>query len=277
MNILGISCYFHDASAALLRDGQLIAAAEEERFTRKKHDYEFPQHAIDFCLKVGAIDSLDLDYVVFFEKPFIKFERLILSSMQTFPKSHRVFREAMVSWLGDKLWIKHLIQKKLGVPAAKIFFSEHHLSHASSAFFCSPFEEAAILTIDGVGEWTTASLGVGKGTDIKLLKEIRFPHSLGLLYSAFTAFLGFEVNEGEYKVMGMAPFGTPRYVDKVWKLIRVADDGSFELDMKYFSFHYSADQTFNAEFVNLFGAPRDPRMNFFTSTSGYPSYFGARP
>jgi carbamoyltransferase len=277
MNILGISCYFHDASAALLRDGQLIAAAEEERFTRKKHDYEFPQHAIDFCLKMGGIDSLDLDYVVFFEKPFIKFERLILSSMQTFPKSHRVFREAMVSWLGDKLWIKHLIQKKLGVAASKIFFSEHHLSHASSAFFCSPFDEAAILTVDGVGEWTTASLGVGKGTEIKLLKEIRFPHSLGLLYSAFTAFLGFEVNEGEYKVMGMAPFGKPRYVDKVRKLITTSRDGSFELDMDYFCFHYSTDNTFNGKFVELFGTPRNPKALFFTPASGYPSYFGEKP
>jgi carbamoyltransferase len=277
MDILGISCYFHDASAALVRDGQLIAAAEEERFTRKKHDYEFPQHAIDFCLKVGAIDSSDLDYVVFFEKPFIKFERLILSSMQTFPRSHGVFREAMVSWLGDKLWIKHLIQKKLNMPASRIFFSEHHLSHASSAFFCSPFAEAAILTVDGVGEWTTASLAIGKGTEIKLLKEIRFPHSLGLLYSAFTAFLGFEVNEGEYKVMGMAPFGKPRYVDKVRKLIKVSRDGSFELDMDYFSFHYSTDNTFSNKFVELFGTPRSPRALFFTPASGYPSYFGEKP
>src|SRR5512143_2021660 len=252
MNILGISCYFHDAAAALLRDGQLIAAAEEERFTRKKHDYEFPQHAIDFCLRLGGIRAADLDYVAFFEKPLLKFERLLLSSMQTFPKSHAVFREAMISWLGDKLWIKHLIEKRLGVPPAKILFSEHHLSHAASAFFCSPFKEAAILTVDGVGEWTTASLGMAQDTDIKLLKEIRFPHSVGLLYSAFTAFLGFEVNEGEYKVMCMAPCGTPRYVDKVHKLIRLGSDGSFELDMDYFSFHYSPDQTFNHKFEQLF-------------------------
>ena len=277
MNILGISCYFHDAAAALLRDGQLIAAAEEERFTRKKHDYEFPQHAIDFCLKMGGIRGSDVDYVVFFEKPFIKFERLILSSMQTFPRSHRVFREAMITWLGDKLWIRHLIQRRLGVPPSKIIFSEHHLSHASSAFFCSPFEEAAILTVDGVGEWTTASIGIGKGTDIKLLKEIRFPHSLGLLYSAFTAFLGFEVNEGEYKVMGMAPFGKPRYVDKVQKLIRIGRDGSFELDLDYFCFHYSTEKTFNGKFEGLFGPSRDPKAHFFTPTSGYPSYFGEKP
>ena len=277
MHILGISCYFHDAAAALIRDGQLVAAAEEERFTRKKHDYEFPQHAIDFCLKTGGIGKEDLDYVVFFEKPFVKFERLLLSSMQTFPRSHRVFREAMITWLGDKLWIKHLIQRRLGAAPSQILFSEHHLSHAASAFFCSPFQEAAILTVDGVGEWTTASLGIGRGNEIKLLKEIRFPHSLGLLYSAFTAFLGFEVNEGEYKVMGMAPFGIPRYVDKVYQLIRVGEDGSFELNMDYFSFHHSPDQTFNAKFQNLFGPSRDPKALFFTAASGYPSYFGDKP
>jgi carbamoyltransferase len=236
MRILGVSCYFHDAAAALLQDGILIAAAEEERFTRKKHDYEFPQNAIDFCLKMGGIRAEDLDYVVFFEKPFIKFERLLLTSMQTFPRSHKVFREAMITWLGDKLWIRHLLQKRLGISQQKILFSEHHLSHAASAFFCSPFEEAAILTVDGVGEWTTASLGIGRGTEIKLLKEIRFPHSLGLLYSAFTAFLGFEVNEGEYKVMGMAPFGKPLYVDKVYQLIRQEKDGIFELNHGLFFF-----------------------------------------
>src|SRR5919108_4383826 len=277
MDILGISCYFHDASAALLRDGQLVAAAEEERFTRKKHDYEFPAQAIHFCLRAGGIEAADLDYVVFFEKPFVKFERLLLSNMQTFPRSYRVFREAMVTWLSDKLWIKHHIQRRLGVPDSKLLFSEHHLSHAASAFFCSPFEEAAILTVDGVGEWATASLGVGKGTDIQVRQEIRFPHSLGLLYSAFTAFLGFEVNEGEYKVMGMAPFGSPRYVDKVHNVIRLGGDGSFELNMDYFSFHYSADRTFNAKFVELFGPPRAPEAYFFTPSSGYPVYFGEKP
>jgi carbamoyltransferase len=277
MDILGISCYFHDAAAALLRDGQLVAAAEEERFTRKKHDYDFPQHAIDFCLEAGGIQAAALDYVVFFEKPFTKFQRLIVSSLQTFPRSHGVFREAMVTWLKEKLWIKHLIQNRFGIPPSKILFSRHHLSHAASAFFCSPFEKAAILTVDGVGEWTTASFGIGEGTDIKLLKEIHFPHSLGLLYSAFTAFLGFEVNEGEYKVMGMAPFGTPRYVDKVHKLIHIGVDGSFELAMKYFSFHHSTEKTFNGKFVELFGPPRDPKAPFFTPASGYPPYFGDKP
>jgi len=277
MHILGVSCYFHDAAAALLRDGVLVAAAEEERFTRKKHDFDFPQRAIEFCLRRGGLRAADLDYAVFFEKPFVKFERLLLTSLQTFPRSHHVFREAMISWLGEKLWIKGLIQKRLGIDPSRILFSEHHLSHAASAFFCSPFEEAAILTVDGVGEWTTAALGVGKGTDIKLLREIRFPHSLGLLYSAFTAFLGFEVNEGEYKVMGMAPFGKPLYRDKVEKLIRIESDGGFELDMDYFSFHYSPEKTFNSKLEALFGPPRDPRSNFFTSTSGYPSYFGEKP
>ena len=230
-----------------------------------------------FACGVGGIKAADLDYVVFFEKPFVKFERLALVEHADFPRSHRVFREAMITWLGDKLWIKHLIQKRLGVPASKILFSEHHLSHAASSFFCSPFDEAAILSVDGVGEWTTASIGVGKGTEIKLLKEIRFPHSLGLLYSAFTAFLGFEVNEGEYKVMGMAPFGQPRYVDKVHKLIRIDSDGSFELDLDYFCFHYSTEKTFNGKFEALFGPPRDPKAYFFTPTSGYPSYFGEKP
>ena len=277
MNILGISCYFHDAAAALIKDGVLVAAAEEERFSRIKHDYEFPENAIEFCLRTGGIDKGDIDYVMFFEKPFIKFERLLLCSMQTFPRSMKLFREAMVTWLGDKLWVKHLLLKKLGVPSSKVLFSEHHLSHAASSFYCSPFEEAAILTVDGVGEWTTAAVGVGKGTDIKLIKEIRFPHSLGLLYSAFTAFLGFEVNEGEYKVMGMAPFGRPDYVDKVYELVHVDEDGGFELDMDYFSFHYSSEKTFSKKFEKLFGTPRDQKAHFFTPSTGFPSYFGDRP
>ena len=277
MYILGISCFFHDAAAVLLKDGEVIAAAEEERFTRKKHDYNFPYQAIRFCLQMGGIQGQELDYVVFFEKPFIKFERILMTAMQTFPKSRRVFQESMISWLGEKLWIKSLIKERLKISAEKILFSGHHLSHAASAFFCSPFQEAAILTVDGVGEWATDSYGRGSGTEIRLFSEIRFPHSLGLLYSAFTAFLGFEVNEGEYKVMGMAPFGRPRYVDKVYKLIRVGNDGSFELDMDYFSFHYSTEQTFNGRFEELFGARRRPDAHFFTLDSDYPSYFGEKP
>lgn len=277
MNILGLSCYFHDAAVALLVDGQLVAAAEEERFTRKKHDYEFPEQAIGFCLRTARLEFGDLDYVVFFEKPFIKFERLLLTNMQAFPRSYQTFREAMISWLGDKLWIKHRIQQHFGIAGDRILFSEHHLSHAASAFFCSPFDQAAILAVDGVGEWATTTLSIGKGTKIDILKEIRFPHSLGLLYSAFTAFLGFEVNEGEYKVMGMAPFGTPRYVDKVYKVVRAHSDGSFELDMDYFQFHHSTSRTFSEKFEQLFGRPRDPEALFFTDGTGFPSYFGDRP
>jgi carbamoyltransferase len=277
MYILGVSCYFHDAAATLIKDGVVIAAAEEERFSRIKHDFEFPENAINFCLNLEGIEVEDLEYIVFFEKPFVKFERLLLCTMQTFPRSMKLFREAMVTWLGDKLWIKHLLQDKLGVDSSKILFCEHHLSHAASSFYCSPFNEAAILTVDGVGEWTTATLGIGRGTDIQLLKEIKFPNSLGLLYSAFTAFLGFEVNEGEYKVMGMAPFGDPKYVDQVYEVVNVDEEGGFELDMDYFSFHYSSDKTFTKKFEKLFGKLRDPKAEFFTDASGYPSYFGDKP
>jgi len=278
MYILGISCYYHDAAAALVKDGELIAAAEEERFTRIKHDFDFPRNAIDFCLEYAGISGKDLDYVVFYEKPFHKFERILMTTFQSFPKSWNIFREAMVAWLSDKLWVKSTIREKLGIEYNRILFGEHHLSHAASAFYPSPFEEAAILTIDGVGEWTTASAGIGKGTDMKLLKEIRFPHSLGLLYSAFTAFLGFQVNEGEYKVMGMAPYGEPKYVDEIYNnLINVADDGSFWLNMDYFAYHYSDQRTFNTRFENLFGKPREPESHFFTSDTRFPSYFGDKP
>ncbi len=277
MYILGISCFFHDAAAALLRDGQVVAAAEEERFSRIKHDYQFPVRAIRFVLEHEGITPGDLDYVAFFEKPLVKFERILLTSLQMFPRSLAVFREAMLAWFSDKLWIKSLICERVGVPAEKILFVEHHLSHAASAFFCSPFTEAAVMTVDGVGEWATATTGEGRDREIQLPNEIRFPHSLGLFYSAFTAFLGFEVNEGEYKVMGMAPYGKPHYVDKIWKLIELASDGSFRLNMEYFAFHYSTTTTYSRKFLALFGPPRDPRTNFFTETLGYPSYFGARP
>ncbi len=277
MDILGISCYYHDAAAALLRDGRLVAAAEEERFSRKKHDYEFPKHAIQYCLDAGGIKGADLDHVVFFEKPFRKLDRILQTVLQTYPKSWRVFRDSMISWLLDKVWVASTLETQLGVPRDKVLFSEHHLSHAASAFLCSPFDEAAILTVDGVGEWITATCGVGRGTDISLTKQIDFPHSIGLLYSAFTAFLGFEVNEGEYKVMGMAPYGQPRYVDKVWKLVHQNADGSFALDMHYFCFHHSTDQTFNGRFVALFGEPRQPKMPFFTEATGFPKYFGVPP
>src|SRR5215471_14603134 len=217
MNILGISCYFHDAAAALLRDGSLVAAAEEERFTRKKHDFDFPERAIRFCLRQSGLAADDLDYVVFFEKPLVKFDRILTTALGTFPRSWRLFRDAMQTWLGDKLWVRSTIQQRVGVPASKILFSEHHLSHAASAFLCSPFEEAAILTVDGVGE---------------------------------------------YKVMGMAPYGQPRYVEQVRKLIRQDGDASFRLDLDYFSFHYSTVRGYNGRFEQLFGPPRDARREF---------------
>ena len=277
MIILGISCYFHDASAALINDGQLIAAAEEERFTRIKHDYSYPTNAIEFCLKKASIDASDIDYVVFFEKPFTKFERLLKTAIQGFPKTYWMFAQSMRTWLFDKLWIKGLISDHLKIDPKNIMFSEHHISHAASAYYCSPFKESAILTFDGVGEWATTTIGKGKGGKLEIEDEIHFPHSLGLLYSAFTAFLGFEVNEGEYKVMGMAPYGNPKYVNEVYKIIRINEDNSFWLDQKYLSFHYSTKKSFTKKMTQLFGEPRDANIPFFTKSSGYPSYFGDKP
>jgi carbamoyltransferase len=277
MNILGISCFYHDAAAALLRDGALVAAAEEERFSRLKHDFGYPKQAIAFCLEQAGLRSEDLDYVVYYEKPFVKFERILETCLQTFPRSYTVFRESMITWLTEKLWVKNLISDDLRVPAERVLAVDHHASHAASAFYASPFEEAAILTVDGVGEWATASHGVGRGEKLTLRSELRFPHSLGLFYSAFTAFLGFEVNDGEFKVMGMAPYGSPRYLDEVWKVIELEPGGAFRLNMDYFSFHYSSRDTFNRRFVELFGTPRPPSMHFFTAASGYPSYFGPKP
>jgi len=274
MYILGISCYYHDSAAALLHDGMLVAAAEEERFTRKKHDFGFPHHAIDFCLRQAGITGRDLDYVVFYEKPLLKFERILMTTLGTFPRSWGVFRESMIAWFNEKLWIKGRILTKLDIPDDKLLFVEHHLCHAASAFFCSPFDEAAILTCDGVGEWTTATLGKatadwdGSGRNaIELFNEVKFPHSLGLLYSAFTAFLGFRVNNGEYKVMGMAPYGRPKRVEDVYRLIEVGDDGGFRLNMDYFSFHHSTSRTFNGSFVKLFGEPRVHDSVFYTPTT----------
>ncbi|MDH3676641.1 MAG: hypothetical protein OES12_14195 [Anaerolineae bacterium] len=274
MNILGISCYYHDAAAALLVEGQLIAAAEEERFTRKKHDSSFPENAIEFCLNYAGITADDLDYVVFYEKPLVKFERILQTTLTTFPKSYGVFRESMVTWFDEKLWIKSKLQNGIGVPPKKILFVEHHLTHAASAMFCSPYAEAAVVTIDGVGEWTTASMGKatakwnGAGENhIDLTRELRFPHSLGLLYSAFTAYLGFRVNNGEYKVMGMAPYGQPNYMAEVHKVVNVENDGGLTLNMDYFSFHYSTQNTFSSKFEKLFGPRRPPEAEFFTSTT----------
>ena len=273
MRILGISCYFHDAAAALLEDGALVAAAEEERFTRKKHDYAFPYNAIQFCLDHQNISGADLDYVVFFEKPFLKFDRLLRTSLQGFPKTQGLFVQSMRTWLADKLWIKMLITKFLGIEPKKILFSEHHLSHAASAYFCSPFDESAVLTFDGVGEWSTTTMGIGKGKDLRLIRELRFPHSIGLLYSAFTAFLGFEVNEGEYKVMGMAAYGFPKHIDWVREVVHQADDGAFSLNPSYFSMHYSTKHSYTSKFQNLFGQPRDPRIEFVTKVTEFSQGF----
>jgi carbamoyltransferase len=282
MYILGVSCYYHDSAAALLQDGMLVAAADEERFSRKKHDNGFPKHAIEFCLRQAGIGGADLDYVVFYEKPLVKFERILMTTLGTFPLSYPVFRESMVAWFNEKLWVKSKLQTEIGISPDRILFAEHHASHAASALYSSPFGEAAILTVDGVGEWATATVGHGTAiwpgesgdggsgrerNDIELLYEARFPHSIGLLYSAFTAFLGFKVNNGEYKVMGMAPYGTPRYVDDVYRLIEVGTDGSFCLNMDYFCFHHSARRTFNRRFIEVFGEPRTPESEFFTLTT----------
>ncbi|NQT06419.1 MAG: carbamoyltransferase [Candidatus Omnitrophica bacterium] len=255
MNILGISAYYHDSAAALIKDGKVVAAAQEERFTRKKHDFGFPKNAVDYCLKAGGIEVSDLDHVGFYDKPLLKFERILSTYIATFPRSFPSFFKAMPMWLHEKLWVPQLIKEKLGFKK-EIFFIEHHLSHASSAFLASPFAEAAILTIDGVGEWTTAAYGVGKGNDIDILKEIRFPHSLGLLYNAFTYYLGFKVNNDEYKVMGLAPYGEPVYYDLIMdNLISVKADGSFRMNMKYFAYDYGLRMT-NRNFDSLFGGPR---------------------
>lgn len=272
MFVLGISCFYHDAAAALIQDGRLIAAVEEERFSRIKGDASFPAHAIEFCLQRAGISAPELDYVVFYEKHLLKFERILQSALATAPRSVGFFREAMATWFSEKLWLKSLLVDRLGVAPARVIFTDHHMAHAASAFFCAPYQEAAILTLDGVGEWTTTAAGYaqadwgdGGRNRIVLDRELRFPHSLGLLYSAFTAWLGFQVNNGEYKVMGMAPYGEPRYEDKVRKLIDVASDGSFHLDMRYFSFHHSTQHTYNQRFVDLFGPPRHPKAEFFTT------------
>lgn len=272
MNVLGISCHYHDSAAALLCDGQLVAAAQEERFSRRKNDAAFPARAIDFCLKQAGTTAGDIDYAVFYEKPFLKTERLMSSIVATFPRSLKLFRESMSHWVKEKLWVKEYIRKHLDLDPARILAIEHHLSHAASAFYSAPFEEAAILTVDGVGEWATATLGRGSAdwhnggsNRIDLSHELRFPHSLGLLYSVFTAFLGFEVNEGEYKVMGMAPFGQPKYVEEIRKMVEFRDDGSLWIDPAYVSFAYHTTRAFTRKLEDLFGQPRDRKARFVTS------------
>ncbi|MDA9927780.1 carbamoyltransferase [Gammaproteobacteria bacterium] len=262
MYILGISAFYHDSAACLIKNGKIVAAAQEERFTRKKHDANFPKKAIEYCLNEAGIPSSEIDNIVFYEKPFLKFERLLETYLAFAPIGFKSFISAMPLWIKEKLFQKSIILKELtnilGKEenwAEKLLFSEHHLSHAASAFYPSPFERAAVLTLDGVGEWTTTSLAIGNGKNLKVIKEIHFPHSLGLLYSAFTYYTGFKVNSGEYKVMGLAPYGEPKYADLIKsKLIKVANDGSFSLDMSYFNFATGLTMT-NKKFHNLFGGP----------------------
>lgn len=254
MKILGISAFYHDSAAALVVDGEIVAAAQEERFTRKKHDFRFPIEAAKYCLREGGIGAADLDYVGFYDKPLVKFERILETYMAYAPAGIASFLQAMPLWTKQKLWLPQVISKELEYKG-KILFAEHHVSHAASAFFPSPYPEAAILTLDGVGEWATASYGVGRGNKIELMAELPFPHSLGLLYSAFTYYTGFRVNSGEYKLMGLAPYGQPVFADTIRKkLIHVHEDGSLRLNMKYFA--YAAGlRMVNKRFCDLFGAP----------------------
>jgi len=258
MYILGISAFYHDSAACLIQDGKIIAAAQEERFTRKKHDHNFPINAIKYCLQHAGINSNELDYISFYDKPFLKFERLLETYLAFAPIGIKSFIKAMPLWIREKLWMKSYIQTELNYDG-KIVFPEHHESHAASAFFASPFKEAAFLTLDGVGEWTTTSYGTGKGNKLEILADISFPHSLGMLYSAFTYYTGFRVNSGEYKVMGLAPYGEPKYKDLIYKhLIDVKDDGSFRMNMEYFNYCAGLTMT-NSKFHKLFGGePRKP-------------------
>jgi len=258
MNILGVSAFYHDSAACLVKDGIIISAAQEERFTRKKHDAAFPKKAIRAVLEAGNISEKDLDIVAFYEKPFLKFERILETHLAVAPSGLRLFLKSMPVWIQKKLWIKDVLENELDFKG-KIIFPEHHQSHAASAFFPSPFKEATVLTLDGVGEWATSSLGVGRENTITVLKEIRFPHSLGLLYSAFTYYTGFKVNSGEYKVMGLAPYGEPKYKNLILsELMDLKEDGSFKLNMKYFNYCAGLTMT-TGHFHRLFGGrPRRP-------------------
>ncbi|MCM8757726.1 MAG: carbamoyltransferase [Candidatus Omnitrophica bacterium] len=254
MYILGISCFYHDSAACLIKDGEILYAVQEERFSRKKHDYNFPINSINWMLKQEGISSSDIDYVVFYEKPLVKFDRIINVFLSSVPLGIRSFMQAVPLWLKQKLWISDLIRKNINY-RGKILFTTHHQAHASSAFFPSPFRESAILTLDGVGEWDTASFGIGKDNRIQILYTMQFPHSLGMLYSTFTYYCGFKVNSGEYKLMGLAPYGKPKYVDLILdKLIDLKEDGSFRLNLKYFGYWYGLKMT-NRNFEKLFGGP----------------------
>ena len=263
MRILGISAHYHDSAAALLVDGQPICAIEEERLSRRKNDASFPLSAIEWCLDRAGLEPGQLDAVVFYEKPMLKFERIVTLVLREFPRSWRSFPRAMQSALGGKLWVKGIISSQLGIASRRILFTEHHRSHAAMAFFGSPATEAAILVADGVGEWATLSLGRGKvGADgkaaIEILRELRFPHSLGMLYSAFTAYLGFPVNEGEYKVMGLAAYGKPAFAELVRRIARRTENGGLELDLSYFDFHHTARRSYSQKLVDALGPAREP-------------------
>jgi len=264
--VLGVSAQFHDSAAALVRDGELIAASAEERFSRIKHDSALPLQAMNWCLDHAGITAEDLDYVVFHEKPLRKFERLLITQVQEFPRSLDAFRKTALTWFPDKLWVRGSIAKALEISARKILFSDHHLSHAASAFYASPFEKAAVLTIDGVGEWATTALFDASERGVNRLSEIHFPHSIGLVYSAFTAYLGFRVNDGEAKVMGLASYGTPRYVDEVRRILKSGSDGDISVDLSYVTYQFSATQSFSSRFEELFGPARAPDRKFDLST-----------
>ncbi len=268
--ILGISAFYHDSAAALVVDGEIVAAAQEERFTRKKHDPSYPEKAIEYCLSEANLSLDQVDYVVFYDKPFLKFERLLETYVAFAPKGFKSFRMAMPIWLREKLFLKDMLIKEIkkndkSFDGSKLMFSEHHFSHAASAFYASPFEEAVVLTLDGVGEWATTTVAIGKGHKLDFVKEIHFPHSLGLLYSAFTYYIGFRVNSGEYKVMGLAPYGEPKYKDLILdKLVDLKSDGSFRLDQSYFNYATGLTMV-NQKFADLFGEPiREPDTDKLT-------------
>lgn len=264
--VLGLSGLYHDSGAVLLRDGVIVAAANEERFSRLKHDATLPVRAARWCLEEAGIGPGDLAYVTWYEKPLRKFERLLVTQVLEFPRSFTAFRRSTYNWLTDRLWVKGAIAGALGVRPERILFSDHHLSHAASAFYASPFEEAAVLTVDGVGEWATTSLWRGGPKGLELLAEILFPESLGLLYSAFTAYLGFQVNDGEYKVMGMAAFGEPKFEAEVRRVVQLRDDGSFSVDRRYVAWHWSAEDSYTPELEKLLGPARFPGAPFDPTT-----------
>lgn len=261
MKILGLSAHYHDSAAALLVDGLPVAAVQEERLSRRKNDAAFPQGASEWCLESAGLEPEDLDAVVFYERPMLKFDRILTTALRAWPQGLSAFNHAMRNSLGEKMWVRGLIQANVGVPAKKILFTEHHQSHAAAAFLTAPTDAAAILTADGVGEWATLTVGRGRrtpggATSIELLREVRWPHSLGMLYSTFTAFLGFAVNEGEYKVMGLASYGTPRFAEAVRKVVQRTADGAFALDLSYFEFHTTVRRAYSKRFMDVFGSPR---------------------